>query len=68
MTQTMAEAVQGRHLRFDTALMMEATKDQSLYFMEANTPLIFLRYLPNENDDLPTPFLPPALGLDVKDT
>lgn len=52
----MAEAVQELHSRFDTALLMEAAKDQSLYITEANTPLIFLRYLPKENSDLPTPF------------
>jgi hypothetical protein len=54
--QTMAEALQELHSRFDTALMVEATKDNSLYITEANTPMIFLRYLPKENDALPTPF------------
>lgn len=54
--QTMAEALQELHSRFDSALMVEATKDNSLYITEANTPMIFLRYLPKENDALPTPF------------
>ena len=50
-----AEAVQELYSRFDTALMVEAGKD-SLYITEANTPMIFLRYLPKENDAIPTPF------------
>jgi len=53
--QTLAEAVQELYFRFDTAVMVEATKD-SLYISEANTPMIFLRYMPREHDTLPTPF------------
>lgn len=54
--QTVAEAVQELHSRFDTAVMVEATKDNSLYISEANTPMIFLRYMPKANDDLPMRF------------
>ena len=50
-----AEAVQELYSRFDTAVMVEATRD-SLYITEANTPMIFFRYLPREIDDLPVPF------------
>ncbi len=53
--QTTAEAVQELYSRFDTAVMIEATKD-SLYISEANTPMIFFRYMPREIDILPTPF------------
>lgn len=53
--QTVAEAIQELYSRFDTAVMVEATKD-SLYITEANTPMIFFRYLPREIDDLPVPF------------
>ena len=53
--ETAAEAVQELYSRFDTAIMIEATKD-SLYISEANTPMIFLRYLPLEDDPLPVPF------------
>ena len=54
--ETTAQAVQELYSRFDTAIMVEAVKDQSLYITEANTPMIFFRYLPKENDDLPLPF------------
>jgi hypothetical protein len=53
--ETTAEAVQELYSRFDTAVMVEATKD-SLYITEANTPLIFLRYMPADNDTKPVPF------------
>lgn len=53
--ETVAEAVQELYSRFDTALMVEATKD-SLYITEANTPMIFFRYLPSDKDELPMPF------------
>lgn len=54
--QNVAEAIQELHSRFDTAIMVEAAKDKSLYITEANVPMIFLRYLPKEGEDLPTPF------------
>lgn len=54
--QSAAEAIQELHSRFDTAVMIEAAKDRSLYITEANAPLIFLRYLPKEGESLPTPF------------
>lgn len=54
--ETIAEAVQELYVRFDPALMMEATKDNSLYITDRNTAMIFFRYLPNENNFLPTPF------------
>ena len=53
--QTTAEAVQELYSRFDTSVMIEATKD-SLYISEANTPMIFFRYMPRELDTFPTPF------------
>jgi hypothetical protein len=54
--ETIAEAVQELYVRFDPALMMEATKDNSLYITDRNTAMIFFRYLPNENNPLSTPF------------
>ena len=54
--ETLAEAVQELYVRFDPALMIEATKDQSLFITDRNTAMIFFRYLPNENNPLPTPF------------
>ncbi len=36
--------------------MVEAVRDRSLYITEANTPMIFFRYLPNDENPLPTPF------------
>ena len=53
--ETAAEVVQELYSRFDTAVMIEATKD-SLYITEANTPMIFLRYMPSDNDTNPVPF------------
>ena len=52
----LADAVQELYSRFDTAIMVEAVKDRSLYITEANVPMIFMRYLPNEEKPLPTPF------------
>lgn len=54
--ETIAEAVQELYTRFDTALMIEATKDNSLYITDRNAAMIFFRYLPNEKDVLSTPF------------
>jgi len=48
-------AVQEIFSRFDSALMIEATRD-SLYITEANTPMIYLRYMPKDGDGLPVPF------------
>ncbi len=53
--ETAAQAVQEIFSRFDSALMIEATRD-SLYITEANTPMIFLRYMPKDGDGLPVPF------------
>lgn len=53
--EKIADAVQELHTRFDTQIMVEATKN-GLYISEANTPMIFLRYLPDENNPLKTPF------------
>ncbi len=52
----LVDAVQELYSRFDTAIMVEAVKDKSLYITEANVPMIFFRYLPNEENPLPTPF------------
>lgn len=54
--ETLAEAVQELYVRFDPALMIEATKDKSLYITDRNAAMIFFRYLPDESTDLPTPF------------
>lgn len=54
--ETIAEAVQELHVRFDPALIIEATKDNSLYITDRDTAMIFFRYLPTENNPLPTPF------------
>ena len=54
--ETLAEAVQELYVRFDPALMIEATKDQSLFITDRNVAMIFFRYLPDENNPLPTPF------------
>ena len=54
--ETLAEAVQELYVRFDPALMIEATKDHSLFITDRNAPMIFFRYLPNENNPLPTSF------------
>lgn len=54
--ETIAEAVQELYVRFDPALMIEATKDNSLYITDRNAAMIFFRYLPDESTDLPTPF------------
>lgn len=52
----LADAVQELYSRFDTQIMIEAVKDKSLYITEANVPMIFLRYLPKEENPLPIPF------------
>jgi hypothetical protein len=51
-----ADAVQEIYSRFDSAIMAEAVKDKSIYITEANVPMIFFRYLPNEEKPLPVPF------------
>ena len=54
--ETLAEVVQELYVRFDPALMIEATKDQSLFITDRNAAMIFFRYIPSENMTLPTPF------------
>jgi hypothetical protein len=54
--ERLADAVQEIYSRFDTAIMVEAIKDNSIYITEANTPMIFFRYLPDEENPLPVPF------------
>ena len=54
--ETIAQAVQELYSRFDTGIMVEAVKGNSLYITDRNTAMIFFRYLPKENDDLPLPF------------
>jgi hypothetical protein len=54
--ERLADAVQEIYSRFDTAIMVEAIKDNSIYITEANTPMIFIRYLPDEENPLPVPF------------
>ena len=39
----------------DSVVMVEATKD-SLHITETNTPMIFLRYMPSDNDSKTVPF------------
>jgi hypothetical protein len=53
--ETASEVVEELYSRFDSAVMVEATKD-SLYITEANTPMIFLRYMPSDDDTKPVPF------------
>ncbi len=53
--ETLAEAVQELYTRFDTAVMLEASKS-GIFITEANAPMIFFRYLPDENNPLPVPF------------
>lgn len=53
--EKIADAIQELHTRFDTQIIVEATKN-GLYISEANTPMIFLRYLPDESNPLKTPF------------
>ncbi len=54
--ETVEEAVQELYSRFDSAIMAEVVKDRSMYITEANAPMIFFRYLPNEEKPLPIPF------------
>ena len=54
--ETLAEAVQELDVRFGAALMLEATKDQSLFVTDRNAAMIFFRYLPNENNPVSVPF------------
>lgn len=54
--EKVADAVQELHTRFDTAIMVEAVKDRSLYITEANAPMIFFRYLPSDQTPLKAPF------------
>jgi len=54
--ETLAEAVQELYVRFNSALMIEATKDQSLFITDKNAAMIFFRYLPSEINPLATPF------------
>ena len=54
--ETLAEAVQELYVRFDAALMIEATKDQSLFITDRNAAMIFFRYLPNEKNPITLPF------------
>lgn len=56
MAETIAEALQELHVRFDSALMMEVTNDKSLYITDRNAAMIFFRYLPSESRLLTTPF------------
>ena len=51
-SETLAEAVQELYVRFDPALMIEATKDQSLFITDRNAAMILFKYLPNENNPL----------------
>ncbi len=54
--EKVADAVQELHTRFDTAMMVEAVRDRSLYITEANAPMIFFRYLPSDQTPLKAPF------------
>lgn len=53
--QTTVEALQELYTRFDSALMIEASKN-GIFVTEANEPMIFFRYIPDENNPLPVPF------------
>ena len=54
--ETLAEAVEELYVRFDHDIMLEATKDNSLYITDRNAAMIFFRYLPDSNKPLSTPF------------
>ena len=54
--ETLAKAVQELYVRFNPALMIEATKDQSLFITDRNAAMIFFRCLPNENNPIALPF------------
>lgn len=54
--EKVADAVQELYTRFDTAIMVEAVRDRSLYITEANAPMIFFRYLPSDQTPLKVPF------------
>lgn len=53
--ETLADAVLELNSRFDSQVMIEASKS-SFYISEANAPMIFFRYLPLEIDTLKIPF------------
>jgi hypothetical protein len=53
--EKVADAVTELYSRFDSQVMIEATKT-GLFITEANAPMIFFRYLPLENDTLKIPF------------
>lgn len=53
--ETLADVLIELNSRFDSALMMEANR-HGIFITEANTPMVFFRYLPDENNPLPTPF------------
>jgi hypothetical protein len=50
------QAVQELFTRFDTAVMVDVFKKNSLYINDANTPMIFFRHIPDQNNPLPIPF------------
>lgn len=54
--ETLAETVEELYVRFDHDIMLEATKDNSLYITDRNAAMIFFRYLPDPNKLLSTPF------------
>jgi hypothetical protein len=53
--EKVTDAVTELYSRFDSQVMIEATKT-SLFITEANAPMIFFRYLPLENDTFKVPF------------
>ncbi|MGJ8620336.1 MAG: rolling circle replication-associated protein [Methylophilaceae bacterium] len=54
--EKVADVVQEMYSRFDSGIMAQAVKDRSIYITEANAPMVFFRYLPNDEAPLPTPF------------
>jgi hypothetical protein len=53
--EKVTDAIFELYSRFDSQVMVEATKN-GLFITEANTPMIFFRYLPLENDTSSVPF------------
>jgi hypothetical protein len=54
--EKVADVVQEMYSRFDSGIMAQAVKDRSIYITEANTPMVFFRYLPDDEKPLPVPF------------
>lgn len=52
----LVQVIEELKLRFDSAIIIQAMNDNSIYINESNTPLLFFRYMPDEDNPLPVPF------------